>query len=436
MTISAIEAGTRFRSGTLTPEALTQDILTRIAAENPRLNAYYEVFENEARQEAANATRAFGQGVDGGPMHGIPVAIKDLFDVAGHVTSAGAHPGFRPPPARSDSDVVARLRAAGAVLLGKSATHEWALGFSTNNEHFGPTRNPNDPERIPGGSSGGSAAALAAGLAVLALGSDTGGSIRVPAALCGVVGLKPTYGLVSLKGVTPLSRSLDHAGPMGTTVEDVFTMLEAISDWRRSPAPRPRVLRPDDSFLGEVDRGIADLIREASGALGNPETVDLGDMKPVRGATTTILYSDAAAFHEERLRTHPDWFGSSVRERLPLGLTYRGVDYARARDLQREWTAKLTEILGKDGVLILPTTAVTATKIGDPEGADLSRLMSRLTAPFNFAGAPALSVPVGRVGGLPVGMQLVAAPGKESLLLEAGRRVEAYRAGAVTTAPS
>ncbi len=421
MTITAVEAAKRFRSGSLTPEALTRDLLERIAAENPKLNAFYEVFEAEARTAAATATGELKQGIDRGPLHGIPVAIKDLFDVAGSVTTAGAHPGFRPPPAKADCDVVAQLRAGGAVLLGKTALHEWALGLSTNNEHFGPTRNPYDTERIPGGSSGGSAAALAAGLTVLALGTDTGGSIRVPAALCGVVGLKPTYGLVSLRGVTPLSRSLDHAGPMASTVEDAFVMLEGISAFRRSPAPRPRVLIADGEFFEDVDPAIVDLVRAAAARIGTTQRVDLGDVKTALSANTVILYSDAAAFHEERMKAHLDWFGSSLRERLPAGLTYRAVDYARARDVQREWTAMLTRVLGEDGVLAVPTTLVPATRIGDPEGAELARLMSRLTAPFNLAGVPVLSVPVGKVGGLPVGMQLVAAPGRESLLWAAAR---------------
>ncbi|HZI89321.1 MAG TPA: amidase, partial [Candidatus Polarisedimenticolia bacterium] len=207
---TVVDAAARFRSGTLRPSELTESLLERIARQNPGLNAFYEIFAVQARASAATATRELASGTDRGPLHGIPVAIKDLFDVAESVTTAGAHPGFRPPPATTDSDVVARLREAGAVLLGKTGLHEWALGLSNNNEHFGPTRNPWDPTRIPGGSSGGSAAALAAGMTLLALGTDTGGSIRVPAALCGVFGLKPTYGLVSLRGVTPLSRSLDH----------------------------------------------------------------------------------------------------------------------------------------------------------------------------------------------------------------------------------
>jgi len=422
---TAAEAAQKFRAGTLTPSALTDSLLARIASENPKLNAFYEVFEDSARAEAARATSELSSGLDRGPLHGIPVAIKDLFDVAGSVTTAGAHPGFRPPPVSEDCEVVTRLRAGGAVLLGKTGLHEWALGLSNNNEHFGPTRNPWDLDRIQGGSSGGSAAALAAGLTPLALGTDTGGSIRVPAALCGVVGLKPTYGRVSLRGVTPLSRSLDHAGPMANTVEDVFLLLEAISEFRRSPGPTPRVLVVEGSFVGDVEPGIQSLVRAAAARLGAPGAVDLGDGKIEREANTVILYSDAAAYHEKRLETHPDWFGRSVRDRLPLGLTYRGVDYARARDVQRAWTARLTDRLGDDGVLALATTTVPATPIGNPEGAELAKIMSRLTAPFNLAGLPALALPVGTLRGLPVGMQLVAGPGRESLLWEAGKRIEA-----------
>jgi aspartyl-tRNA(Asn)/glutamyl-tRNA(Gln) amidotransferase subunit A len=425
VTVTAVEAARRFREGSLTPEALTEEMLGRIASENPLLNAFYEVFEAEARESAAAAARELKRGLDRGPLHGIPVGIKDLFDVAGSVTTAGAHAGFRPPPARSDSEVVQRLRSAGVVLLGKTAVHEWALGVSTNNQHFGPTRNPHDPDRIPGGSSGGSGAALASGMTVLALGTDTGGSIRIPAALCGVVGLKPTYGRVSLRGVTPLSWSLDHGGPMARTVEDAFLLLEAMCGFRPAPASRPRILLPKQYFFDDVDAQIQELVRAAAGLLGEPEVVDLGDVKAVWHANTVILYCDAAAFHEERLKSHPDWFGSSLQERLPVGLTYRGTEYARARNAQREWTSLLTQVLGDTAVLAAPTTPEPATVIGDREGAVLGRRMSCLTSPFNLAGAPALSVPVGTVGRLPVGMQLIAAPGRESLLWEAGKELEA-----------
>ena len=414
--ITAARAGRGFRDGSITPEQLTGDLLERIERENPRLNAFYEVFATEAREAATAATRELREGRDRGPLHGVPVAIKDLFDVAGHVTTAGAHPGFHPPPAKADCEVVARLRASGAVLLGKTAVHEWALGVSTLNPHFGPTRNPHDTERIPGGSSGGSGAALAAGLTVLALGTDTGGSIRIPAALCGVVGLKPTYGLVSLRGVTPLSRSLDHAGPMATSVEDAFLLLEGISGFRRETTPRPRILLPKNYFSEDVEPKITDLVRAAAARLGKTESVEVAGVEAAWNANTVILFSDAAALHENQLKEHPEWFGETLAERMSTGFKYRGVDYARARDVQRDWTAYLTALLGDDAVLAVPTTPVPATVIGDREGTVLGRLMTRLTAPFNLAGAPVLSVPVGNIGALPVGMQLVAAPGRESIL--------------------
>jgi aspartyl-tRNA(Asn)/glutamyl-tRNA(Gln) amidotransferase subunit A len=411
-----VEAGRRFREGSLTPERLTEDLLGRIAEENPRLNAFYEVFAREARESAARATRELKEGRDRGPLHGIPLGIKDLFDVAGSVTTAGAHRGFHPPPAKEDCEVVARLRQAGAVFLGKTGLHEWALGVSSNNAHFGPTRNPHDPERIPGGSSGGSAAALAAGLCVAALGSDTGGSIRIPAALCGVWGLKPTYGRVSLRGVVPLSRSLDHGGPMANSAEDCFVLLEAMCDFRREPAKRPRILVPRNYFFDDVDPEVARLVRDAAARLGTVESVEAGDPAAAWKANSVMLLADAASVHEERLKAHPEWFGGTLAERFRGGLDSRAVDYARARDAQREWSAFLRRLLGDDAVLAVPATPVPATVIGDREGAPLARVMTRFTAPFNLARVPVLSVPCGKVGALPVGLQLVAAPGRESVL--------------------
>jgi aspartyl-tRNA(Asn)/glutamyl-tRNA(Gln) amidotransferase subunit A len=338
--------------------------------------------------------------------------VKDLFDVKGFRTTAGAHPGFHPPAAIEDSAVVARLRAAGAIILGKTALHEWAFGVSTNNAHFGPTRNPHDPTRMVGGSSGGSGAALAAELCPGALGTDTGGSIRIPASLCGVVGLKPTLGRVSTQGVAPLSRSLDTVGPMTTTVDDAFLLLEAICGFRPEERPRPRILVPKGYFLEECDPRVVELVS----AVGSVEPVDLGDVKAAWEANGVILLSDAASVHEGRLREHPEWFGESVGPRLRNGMAYRGVDYARARDEQRDWTARLHRILGNDTVLAVPATPVPATVIGDREGPALSRVMTRFTSPFNLAGVPVLCVPIGRVDGLPVGLQLVAGQGEEALL--------------------
>jgi aspartyl-tRNA(Asn)/glutamyl-tRNA(Gln) amidotransferase subunit A len=410
--ITITEAGRRFRSRELSPETLVEGFLDRIQRENPKLNAFYEVFWEEARQTAALAASELRSGVDRGPLHGIPIGVKDLFDVRGYRTTAGAHRGFHPEPAAQDAEVIARLRAAGAILIGKTALHEWAFGVSTNNAHFGPTRNPHDPTRMVGGSSGGSGAALAAELCLGALGTDTGGSVRIPSSVCGVVGLKPTLGRVSTQGVVPLSRSLDTMGPMANTVEDAFLLLEGMCGFRPQQAAVPKIIVPKGYFLEECDSRVVQLVSR----VGPVEPVDLGDVKAAWEANGVILLSDAAAIHESRLRDHPDWFGESVGPRLRNGLAHRGVDYARARDEQREWTSRLERVLGNDTVLAVPATPVPATIIGDREGPALSRVMTRFTSPFNLAGVPVLCVPAGRVDGLPVGLQLVAGPGRESLL--------------------
>ena len=414
MTIA--EAASRFRNGSLTPPELTEDCLMRIEQGNPDLNAFWEVFEHEARADAARAADELRAGRGRGPLHGVPVAVKDLYDVVGRVTTAGSHSGFHPPPATADCEVVRRLRAAGAVLIGKTATHEWAMGVSTNNSHFGPTRNPHDTDRVPGGSSGGSGAAVAAGMVPGALGSDTGGSIRIPAALCGTYGLKPTFGTVDMSGVWPLARSLDMAGPLASTAEDCFLILEAISDSRRVQAKRPRILVASNYFFEDVDPKIGEMVRDAAAALGTVEEVDVGDAAGAWQATITILLSEAAALHEERLAEHPEWFGDGMGDRLSDARLIRGIDYARARDLQRDWGHELDRLLGDDAVLCVPTTPITAPVIGDREGKELARVMTSLTAPFNPSGVPILSVPVGAANGLPVGMQIVAANRQESTL--------------------
>lgn len=414
--LTIAEAGRRFRDGSLSPVAFTEECLARIGELNPELNAFWEVFAEEARASSARAEEELRGGRDRGPLHGIPIGVKDLYDMAGHVTTAGAHPSFHPPPAKEDCEVVRRLREAGAVLLGKTALHEWAMGVTTNNPHFGPTRNPRDRDRIPGGSSGGSAAALASGMCPGALGSDTGGSIRMPAGLCGVYGLKPTYGSVSMRGVWPLSVSLDTAGPMANSVEDCFLMLEAMSDFRRRPAPKPRILIASNYFFEEVHPLIERRIREAARRLGPLEEVEVGDPKGAWEANLTILQSEAAVLHRERLEAHPERFGADMASRLRAGLEKTREDRDRAREVQREWTAFLDGLLGSDALLAVPATCVPATEIGDREGIPISRLLTRFTAPFNLAGVPILTVPAGEVEGLPVGMQLVASRGNEKLL--------------------
>jgi aspartyl-tRNA(Asn)/glutamyl-tRNA(Gln) amidotransferase subunit A len=212
---------------------------------------------------------------------------------------------------------------------------------------------------------------------------------------------------------------------MGHDVDDVFLMLEAMADFQRPPAACSRVFLPRNYFFDEIEPGLADLVRAAAERIGKVEAVDLGDVKAAWDANTAILLSDAAAFHEQRLKDHRDWFGGTLAERFGGGLAIRGVDYARARDVQREWRAFLSRLLGDSSVLVVPATPVPATEIGDREGVALSRVMTRFTAPFNLAGVPILSAPAGRLRGLPVGLQIVAAPWREAVLYEAGKRLGA-----------
>jgi len=421
---SIVEAARDFRAGRLAPTELLDTLLKHIASENPRIGAFTEVFRDTARNEARAADRELREGTDRGPLHGIPVAVKDLFDVSGSVTTCGAHPYFHPSPAREDSEVVARLRRAGAVILGKTALHEWALGVTTLNPHHGFCRNPRDPDRIAGGSSGGSAAALASEMCLGALGTDTGGSIRIPASLCGVVGLKPSYNLVPTRGLFPLAPSLDHAGPMARTVADAFLLLQAISDWNPEPVPSPKFLVPERGITEDLDCDIGRAFEATLKNLPALRSVDLGEVREIRTAAGILLLSEAAGVHRTRLRDHPEKFGSDVRERMENGLRFTAAEVENGLKAQGKWRARLTGLLGADGILVTPTTPVTASRIDETGGVDPPRLLTRFTSPFNFAGAPALSLPARSPGPLPVGIQLVAAPGRESLLREAALIVE------------
>ncbi|MFQ5460507.1 MAG: amidase, partial [Anaerolineae bacterium] len=373
---------------------------------------------------------------------------KDLFDVAGVPTTAGS--ALRAQAvAKADSTVVSRLRAAGAVILGKSHTHEWALGTTSNNPHFGPARNPWDTDRIPGGSSGGNAAGLAARLFAGAVGSDTGGSVRIPAALCGVVGLKPTRGLVSLRGVVPLSWSLDHAGPMARTAEDAALLLDAIAGFdagdpasRRPPegppvAPGlrgdPRGLAigiPADYFWDEVVPEVAALCRQAVAVLEDAgarivEVPPLGWRAAAR-ASGRILLADAAAYHQATLAENAVAYGADVRARLETGLGLAGVDVARARREMDVWRRRLEDLFGHVDLLATPTTGNTAEPIAGIEGVAAAASLTARTSPFNLTGLPAASVPCGfTAAGLPVGLQLVGREWQEATVLRAAAAYQA-----------
>lgn len=425
---------------------LTERCLATIAERDGDLGAFISVSADSARDAAATADRELAAGHDRGPVHGIPIALKDLFDQAGVVTTAGSRL-LAANVAADDGAVAARLRAAGAVLVGKTNLHEWAFGVTTDNPHFGPTRNPWARERIPGGSSGGNAAALATGMCFASVGSDTGGSIRIPASLCGIVGLKPTRGRVSLRGAVPLSWTLDHAGPMARTVRDAAITLAAIAGY--DPDDPGSVDHPVDDYLAGLEQGVTGLqvglalpyfleqadpvvaaavrtaagVLEAAGAIMREVALPLTEL--LRPTQRTILGADAAAFHRERIAAHRAGYGADVAERIDAGMAVTGPEYALARRTRNELIRAFDAEFDRVDVLVLPATPSVAPL---REGADAVAAAARLTgltSPFNLTGLPAISIPCGRDGdGLPIGLQLVSRRWGEALLLRAARAYE------------
>jgi len=448
--LTIAEAAELIRGKQLSPVELTQAHLDRIDRLDPLLNSYITVTREMALEQARKAEAEVMHGEYKGWLHGIPIALKDLFPLAGVPTTAGSKFLQRTVDA-VDCHVVRRLRDAGSVILGKTNMHEWAFGVINDNPHYGTCHNPWDTARSPGGSSGGSAAALAAGLCMGALGSDTRGSIRIPAALCGIVGLKPTQGRVSLRGVVPLSWSLDHAGPMARTVADVTILLQEIAG-HDSLDPASVDVPVDDYFkgMGESVKGwkigwvidelfdsadveIRDAVRVArdvfKGLGASLEQIMTVPHQPslfdTRVSSWVIASADAAAFHRERIEQQPEKFGADVLKRLKEGLSYMGVDYALAQQERKKLTNRVSGLFGCD-ILMFPTTAMAAPRLDDPAELDRARAcLSWFTAPFNMAGLPAISIPCGfTADGLSIGLQLVARPWAEAQLLRAAYAYE------------
>lgn len=433
-------------AGRLSPVELTTATLRRIERLNPSLNAYLAVMAETALTEARAAEQELRAGRRRGPLHGVPIALKDLIDVAGMPTTAGMALR-RAATAAEDATITTRLRAAGAVLIGKTNLHECAYGVTSDNPHYGAVRNPWATDTIPGGSSGGSGAAVAAGLCAGAIGSDTGGSIRIPASLCGIVGLKPTYGRVSRAGVVALAWSADHLGPMTRTVGDAALLLAAIAgaDPRdpsasRRPAPGATVAEGDLSGLRVgIPRGYfweelapaverqataAPALLEAAGA--RLQEVTLPGMPDIVAAQAVISFAEAAAYHEPEFAARPEAYGPDVRERLEAGLTVRAVDYLRAQRVRTLAIATMNAVLREVDLLVTPATPIVATPLAGPDARALRGPLTRCTAPFNLTGLPALSVPCGfDDDGLPVGLQLVGRAFEEAVVLRAGWAVEA-----------
>ncbi|WP_245530578.1 amidase [Pseudothermotoga thermarum] len=408
---------------------------------NQDLNAFITCMEEQALEEAKEKEKvAKNADFEKQPLLGIPIAVKDLIDVKGVPTTAGSL-FFKENIAKEDAFVVKLLRKAGAIIVGKTNLHEIALGVTNNNPHFGPCRNPYDKSKISGGSSGGSAVAVATGMALAALGTDTGGSIRIPAALCGVVGLKPTYGVVSTSGVIPLAWHLDHVGPITSSVEDAHLIFRITRKYDRNNPysvtrvykvkrnlSRLRVAVAVGEYIEEADQRILELVRDIAKSLEkmgfSVEQKKLDWLKDLAAANVLMTQVEAATFHKERLLKNPEMFGSDVRERLMQGLNTSGTDYALARKTQTEAKHIFREFFKEYDLILLPTTPITAPPIEGENAVAMARKLTRFTAPFNISGLPALTVPVGFVDGLPAGVQLVASWFEEELLFFVGQKIE------------
>ncbi len=400
---------------------------------NPTLNAFITVIPPEKEPLPPSGSV---------PLYGIPVAVKDLYDTRGVRTTAGSK-FFADNIPQEDAFVVQKIKKAGAQIVGKTNTHEIALGVTNNNPHFGACRNPWDITRTPGGSSGGSAVAVATGMALAALGTDTGGSIRIPAALCGVVGLKPTYGRVSLRGILPLSWNLDHAGPITRKVEDAAIMLQVMSGYDELDPASLKTLLGDyyshiqdgmkehkvaiavGSFIDTADAEVIEAVRRAARVLEGHgviiSEVNVDFLKEAALANGIMTQADGAAFHRERMKEHPDWFGADVRQRLQTGAAITSSEYSLARRTQAEVKRRCEVLFDEFDALILPTTPISAPVLEGEDAIERARQLTRFTAPFNLSGLPALSVPCGFTSdGLPIGLQIVSRAWNEAGVLQVG----------------
>ncbi|GAB2712535.1 amidase [Kitasatospora kifunensis] len=446
--LSLAAAADAIRARQLSPVELVDSVLGRLEKVEPLLDAYVTVAAEQARRSARAAEHDAAHGRYRGPLHGVPMGLKDLIDVAGWATTASSRVRAD-HRAQADSTVAARLTAAGAVLLGKTHTHEFAYGLTTPQ-----TSNAWDRGRVAGGSSGGSAVAVAAGAATFSLGTDTGGSIRVPAALNGVVGLKPTYGLVPRHGVTSLSWSLDHVGPITRTVQDAALVLAVLTGHDpRDPASlatpavdyRPgagtdltglRIGLPRTYYFDHLDAQVEAAVRHAIGqleALGaRLVEIDIPMTRYIQPTLWGLVLPEATAYHERTLRTVPELYQADVRVLLEVGELMTAGDYLRAqrsRTLMREQWARILETVDVIAAPTVPMTAAAADQetVTWPDGTveGVSDALVRLSAPANITGVPALSIPVGRdSAGLPIGMQLLGRPLGERALLRVGHAYE------------
>jgi aspartyl-tRNA(Asn)/glutamyl-tRNA(Gln) amidotransferase subunit A len=443
--LSIWELGRRLAAREFCAVELTQRYLQRIDEHNAELNAFITVDPDYSLAQAIEADRWLAAGDQHHPLTGIPVALKDTIPTAGLRTTAGSRVLADWVP-DADPPVVQRLRSCGAVVIGKTNLHEFGYGGTSENERFGPVRNPWDPRRVAGGSSGGSAAAVAAGLAAAAVGTDTAGSVRIPACQCGTVGFKPTYGRVPTAGLIPLAWSLDHVGAITRNARDAELLLDAMSGRRpqrldflgatasASSAPRPveglRVGLPRQYAFEGVDPDIADLVRKAAAAFTSlgvtVEDVDVPGLELATATAYTIIATEARAYHSRWWPERVEDYGADVRGKLQAATRLSADDYVQAQRARAQIVEALATALEEVDAIVTPGAPLTPQRVGQTEvsfGGQLrpttgGGVFSRLTAPFNLSGGPAISVPCGlTAAGMPVGLQIASAPGRDELVL-------------------
>jgi aspartyl-tRNA(Asn)/glutamyl-tRNA(Gln) amidotransferase subunit A len=404
--LTIAEAGRRIRARQLSPVALTEAYLDRIRALNGTLHAYVKVLETEAMAAARQAEAEIAAGGWKGPLHGIPLGIKDIYSTAGVATTAHSALLQDHVPTE-DATTVRLLRNAGAIMLGKLATFEFAIGGPSFDLPWPPARNPWNLDRQPGGSSSGSGSAVAAGLAAGAMGSDTGGSIRFPAAWCGIAGLKPTYGLVSRRGILPLAFTLDHAGPMCWTSEDCALMMQVLA-------------AHDEADPASADVPVPDFTFARLGA--TVSEVTLAHRDAYADAGLLIMTAEAFAIHQRDLRATPELYGALARRRFMSGAVISAADYINAQRMRAKLTVELVARMHDVDVLVMPSWGEPAAEFG----AEASlRLKLSFTMPFNVTGSPALSVCSGfSRDGLPLSMQIVGRHFEDHLVLKVGHAFE------------
>jgi aspartyl-tRNA(Asn)/glutamyl-tRNA(Gln) amidotransferase subunit A len=445
---SAADIAAAVRAGQTSALAVTDAALARIARLDPQLGAFTHVGAERARSQARALDAQRAAGVALGPLAGVPFAVKNLFDIAGLATLAGSKLNATHPPASADARLIQRMEAAGAVLLGALNMGEYAYDFTGENSHYGASRNPHDLTRMSGGSSGGSGTAAAAGLCPITLGSDTNGSIRVPASLCGLFGLKPTYGRLSRRGTFPFVDSLDHLGPLARTVGDLALAYDALQYADADdPACAQRAVEPclDALPLGAQGLRIGVLggyfqqhatptaqaaLTRVAAALGAHQSVIWPDVERARAAAYLITAAEGGALHRERLRSQASEFDPAVRDRLLAGNFIPAAWLIQAHKLRRWFHAQVLASFQQFDVLLAPATPVSAPLLGQTtlelngQPLPLRANMGLFTQPISFIGLPVVAVPAANTGELPIGVQVIAAPWREDHALRVAAALE------------